>query len=323
MKRLALALCACLLAALTTSLHAADAVWPSKPIRIIISFSPGALTDVIARMYGNELSKRLNVPVIVENNAGAGGVIASQNLAASAPDGYTLLFVSSGHAVNPALKKSLPFNTTADFAGVALVASSPTLVITNGNSSFKSFGDLIDFARKKPGVLNYGSAGVGSATHLAGEYLLMEACIKMNHIPYKGVQEAVSEVFAARIDTAFPPIALALPFIRDGRLRALAITGSKRSELLPAVPTVAELGYKDFDYGIWYAFVTRAGVPKPILTRMAGEIRKISEMPEIQAKMKSQGLELSNLELGEFDKYIASEMSKFSRIVKAAGIQPD
>ena len=301
----------------------AQEAWPSKPIKILIPFSPGALTDVIARMYGVELSKKLGVPVVIENIPGAGGVTAGRTLKSLPADGHTMMFVSSGHAVNPSLKKSLPFDTAKDFSGIALVGSSPALVIVNANSPFKTLGELIDYGKKNPDKLNYGSAGIGSATHLAGEYFLMETGIKLSHIPYKGVQEAVSEVYAQRIDTAFPPIALALPFINDGRIRALANTGSKRSDLLPNVPTVSESGYKDFDYRIWYAFVASSSVPKKIMNRLAEEIKNISANPEIIAKFQSQGLDPSDIALDNFDKYIALEITKFAKIVKAAGIQPD
>ncbi|MBU3594301.1 tripartite tricarboxylate transporter substrate binding protein [Polynucleobacter sp. 71A-WALBACH] len=297
--------------------------WPSKPIKILIPFSPGALTDVIARMYGVELSKKFGVSVIIENISGAGGVTAGKILKSLPADGYTLMFVSSGHAVNPSLKKELPFNTLKDFSGVALVASSPALIIVNANSQFKTLGELIEYSKKNPDKLNYGSAGIGSATHLAGEYFLMETNIKLTHIPYKGVQEAVSEVFAQRIDTAFPPIALALPFINDGRIRALANTGARRSSLLPNVPTVAESGYKDFDYRIWYGFVMRSNAPKNIMDKFANEIKLISMNPEIIAKFESQGLEPSDIYMDAFDKYIGSEINKFGKIIKAAGIQPD
>ncbi|WP_062309773.1 Bug family tripartite tricarboxylate transporter substrate binding protein [Polynucleobacter sinensis] len=297
--------------------------WPTKPIKILIPFSPGALTDVIARMYGVELSKKLGIPVVIENIAGAGGVTAAKMLKSMPADGYTLMFVSSGHAVNPGLKRELPFNTQKDFSGVALVASSPALIIVNANSQFKTLGDLIDFSKKNPDKLNYGSAGIGSATHLAGEYFLMETNVKLTHIPYKGVQEAVSEVYAQRIDTAFPPIALALPFINDGRIRALANTGSKRSNLLPNVPTVSESGYRDFDYRIWYGFVMRSNSPKNIVEKLANEIKQVSINPEIISKFQAQGLEPSDLYTDAFDKYIGNEIGKFGKIIKAAGIQPD
>jgi tripartite-type tricarboxylate transporter receptor subunit TctC len=307
----------------STLLAQSDSRWPNSNIKILVPFSPGALTDIIARMYSTELSKRLGVSVIVENKPGAGGVIAAQTLIASPADGNTLMLVSSGHAANPALKANLPFDTMKDMSGVALVASSPTLVVVNNNSPYKNLNELISAAKKQPNVINFGSAGIGSGTHLGGEYLLLEAGIKMNHIPYKGVQEAVSEVISGRLDVAFPPIALALPFIKDGRIRALAVTGNRRSELLPNVPTVAELGYKDFDYRLWYAFVAKSGTPPTRLTRLVNEIKAVTDLPEIQEKMKLQGLDPAHLQLSEFDKYIASEITKLGRIVKASGIKPE
>jgi tripartite-type tricarboxylate transporter receptor subunit TctC len=274
-------------------------------------------------MYAVELSKRLGVSVIVENKPGAGGVIAAQTLIASPADGNTLMLVSSGHAANPALKANLPFDTMRDMSGVVLVASSPTLVIVGANSPYKTLNELITAAKKRPNSINFGSAGIGSGTHLGGEYLLLETGVKMDHIPYKGVQEAVSEVIAGRLDVAFPPIALALPFVRDGRIRAVAVTGSKRSDLLPNTPTVAEIGYKDFDYRLWYAFISKSGTPSPILARLAKEIKAVTDLPEIQEKMKMQGLDPAHIQLAEFDRYIASEINKLGRIVKASGIKPD
>jgi tripartite-type tricarboxylate transporter receptor subunit TctC len=300
-----------------------DSKWPSSPIKILIPFSPGALTDIVARMYGVELSKRLNVSVVVENKPGAGGIIAAQNLISSPADGHTMMLVSSGHAANPALKANLPFDTLRDMSGVVLVASSPTVVIVGANSPYKTLSDLIVAAKKQPNFINFGSAGVGSGTHLGGEYVSLETGIKMTHIPYKGVQEAVTEVIAGRLDVAFPPIALALPFIKDGRIRALALTGNKRSDLLPNVPTVAELGYRDFDYRLWYAFISKSGTQAPILARLSNEIKAVTDLPEIQEKMKMQGLEPAHIQLADFDKYIASEIVKLGRIVKASGIKPD
>jgi tripartite-type tricarboxylate transporter receptor subunit TctC len=274
-------------------------------------------------MYGVEISKRLNVSVVVENKPGAGGIIAAQTLISSPADGNTMMLVSSGHAANPALKANLPFDTMRDMSGVVLVASSPTVVIVGANSPYKTLNDLIAAAKKQPNFINFGSAGVGSGTHLGGEYLSLETGIKMTHIPYKGVQEAVTEVIAGRLDVAFPPIALALPFIKDGRIRALALTSNKRSVLLPNVPTVAELGYKDFDYRLWYAFISKSGTQAPILARLSNEIKAVTDLPEIQEKMKMQGLEPTHIQLADFDKYIASEIVKLGRIVKASGIKPD
>ncbi len=195
-----------LLAVLTLAAGAAwsqDAKFPAKPVKILVPFSPGALTDVLARIYAERLTQRLGQSVIVENKPGSGGILATQAMLAAPADGYTLQFVSSSHAVNPTLYAKLPYDTLRDIAGVALVGSSPSVIVTSPELGIKSLGELIAMAKQQPGKLNYGSAGVGAATHLVGEYLKAQAQIDLVHIPYKGVQEAVAEVMAGRIQVAF------------------------------------------------------------------------------------------------------------------------
>ena len=205
-------------------------------MRIIVPFSAGALTDTLARMYAEELTKRLGQPVVVENKPGSGGIPATQAMLAARPDGYTYQMVSSSHAVNPTLFSKLPYDTLRDTSGVALVASSPTVAVVNPASGIKTLQEFIAASKKKPGGLNYGSAGIGSSTHLVAEYLRDEAKVDMVHVPYKGVQEAVTEVMAGRIDIAFPPIALALPQMKAGRIVGIAQTGPQRSPLSPRCP---------------------------------------------------------------------------------------
>jgi len=293
--------------------------YPSKPVRIIVPFSAGALTDVIARIYAEKLGAELGQTFVVENKPGVGGVVASQALLNGPADGYALMFVSSSHAVNPSLQAKLPYDTRKDFAGVALIASSPTVVAVRPDLPARTLQDLIALARKEPGKLNFGSAGAGSATHLVGAYLAGEADIEMTHIPYKGVQEAVAEAMAGRIDVAFPPIALALPQLQAGKIRALAVTGPQRSPLLPDVPTVAESGIKGFDYSIWYGAVAKAGTPRPVLEKLAAAIRKIGKMPDVQKQLNNQGLVADDLQLDTFDRYIDKEIDKLGGIVKASG----
>lgn len=297
--------------------------FPSKPLKILVPFSPGALTDIIARIYAEKLSTRLGQPVVVENRPGAGGILASQWLLNSPADGYTLLFVSSSHAVNPSLNRKLPYDTARDFSGVALIASSPSVVVVNAAHPAKSLQDLIAMAKQKPDRLTYGSAGIGAATHLVGEYFDNEAGIKMLHIPYKGVQEAVQEVMSGRLDVAYPPIALALPYIKSGHIRALGVTSQERTPLMPDTPTVAEQGLPGFDYSIWYALVASSKVPQPKLEILAREIRQVGELPDVREKLTRQGLVLKAVVLGEFDQFIAKEMKNLGRIVKVAGVKPE
>ncbi|HMN80556.1 MAG TPA: tripartite tricarboxylate transporter substrate binding protein [Burkholderiaceae bacterium] len=292
-----------------------------RPLRVIVPFSAGALTDVIARLYAEKLSTRIGQSVIVENKPGAAGVIASQALLALPADGHALMAVSSSHAVNPSLHERLPYDTLNDFAGVALVAASPCVVIVNPSLGVKTMAELVALAKSKPGSLTYGSAGNGAATHLVAEYFAKETGTRWVHVPYKGVQEAVAEVVAGRIDAAFPPIALAAPMIRGNRLLALALTGTERNEQLAGVPTVAESGAPGFDYRIWYAFVAAAKSPRPVVERIAAELRAITGLPDVREKMVSQGLTPTVVTLGEFDGYIRTEIDKLGRIVRGSNIR--
>jgi len=321
-------LLAAAIAAATIPAHAQEDKFPSKTVRIIVPFSAGALTDTLARMYAEELTKRFNQPVVVENKPGSGGIPATQAMLSQA-DGYTYQMVSSGHAVNPTLFSKLPYDTLRDTAGVALVASSPTVVVVNPASGIRTLSELIAAAKAKQGGLNYGSAGIGSSTHLVAEYLRDEAKIAMVHVPYKGVQEAVTEVLAGRIDVAFPPIALAMPQMKAGRVVGIAQTGPQRSALISDIPTVQEQGLKGFDYSIWYALIAPSKAPRAALERMAREIREIREIrdisarPAVREKMQQQGLVQNLLTLDEFDRYIRSEVDKQGRLVKASGAKAD
>ncbi len=310
-------------AAASPLLFAAEGSFPTKAIKIVVPFSAGALTDIIARIYAAQLSPMLGQPVIVENKPGAGGVTASQHVLNAPADGHTLLFVSSAHAANPALRKNLPYRTEKDFAGLALLATSPSLVIVPETHPARTLEELIQAGKQRPGSLTYGSAGVGSATHLAGEYFRSEAKLQMVHVPYKGVQEAVTGVIAGQLDLAFPPIALALPMLKAGRVRALAVTSPTRIQAMPDLPTVAEKGFPGYDSSIWYALVASAATPKPAMDQLAQNVLRISAMPEIADKMRSQGLILEKLTLAKFDAFIETDIRKLAVLVRNSGIQPE
>lgn len=310
-------------AAASPLLFAAEGGFPTKAIKIVVPFSAGALTDIIARIYAAQLSPMLGQPVIVENKPGAGGVTASQLVLNAPADGHTLLFVSSAHAANPALRKNLPYRTEKDFAGLALLATSPSLVIVPETHPARTLEDLIQAGKQRPGSLTYGSAGVGSATHLAGEYFRSEAKLQMVHVPYKGVQEAVTGVIAGQLDLAFPPIALALPMLKAGRVRALAVTSPTRIQAMPDLPTVAEKGFPGYASSIWYALVASAATPKPAMDQLAQNVLRVSAMPEIADKLRSQGLILEKLTLAQFDAFIETDIRKLAALVRNSGIQPE
>ncbi|MCD0502722.1 tripartite tricarboxylate transporter substrate binding protein [Bordetella petrii] len=286
-------------------------------MKIIVPFSPGALIDIIARIYAEKMGALLGQPVVVENKPGAGGMVGAQRTLAEPVDKNTMLFVSSSYVVIPAVNDKMPYDTLKDFSGIASIASSPTLVVANSKSPYPGLQELIDAARKPGAHLTYGSAGVNSATDLVGRYFNQRAGIQLEHIPYKGVQEGVAEVAAGRVDVSFPPIALALPFINSGQLKALAVTSPKRSSLLPDTPTVAEIGLGDFDYSIWYGVVMNARTASQVKQKLADIIAKVSQDPAVREQLTRQGLVPENRRLGEFDTYIAREMDKFNKILKA------
>lgn len=323
MLRIAPLLCAALLALTAPGAHAQDEKYPAKTIRIIVPFSAGALTDTLARLYAEQLSHRLGQPVIVENKPGSGGIPAMQAMLAAPADGYTLEMVSSSHTVNPTLFKALPYDTLKDVSGVALVASSPTVAVVNPKLGVKTLPQFIALAKARPGALNYGSAGIGSSTHLVAEYLRKEAGIDMAHVPYKGVQEAVTEVLAGRIDIAFPPVALALPQVRAGNIVAIAQTGSERSPMMPDVPTAQQSGLAGFDYSIWYALLAPSRTPRPILQKLAAEVKEISAMPQVRERLAQQGVVPQNLYLEEFDRFIRADVEKQGVLVKMSGARAD
>lgn len=295
----------------------------SQPVRILVPFSAGALTDVIARLYADKLTPILGRPVIVENRPGAGGVTATQALAAAPADGKTWLFVSSAHATNPALRLKLPYDTQKDFSGLALVASSPSVVIVNAAHPAKTLTEFIAAAKRAPGSMSFGSAGIGAATHLAAEYFMAETGTKLLHVPYKGVQEAVSAVVGGQLDTAFPPVALAMSLIKSGQLRALAVTSPERVPVMADVPTMVEQGFANYDSSIWYALVLSSAVPKAVMETLARQVREVGSQPDMLAKLRSQGLIPKQLMLHDFDKFIADEIKLADRLVKASGYKPE
>jgi len=305
----------CLIAGAAT----AQERYPNRPVRMVVPFSAGTLVDIIGRWYAQDLTRRMGQNVIVDNRAGAGGTVGSAMVASANPDGHTLLMISSGHAVNPSLYAKLPYDTLRDFASVAVVATSPTVLVINPELGPKTVKDFIAYAKQQAGKLNYGSAGVGSATHLAPEYFRQVAGFAITHVPFKGVQEAVTEVIAGRVHAAFPPVALALSQVRSGRLLALAVTGAERSSLLPNVPTVQESGYPGFDLGIWYGLFAPVRTPQAVLGRLAQEIRAITDQPDIRERMSSQAIVPLHLTLKDADAFVASEVEKMGRLIKASG----
>jgi tripartite-type tricarboxylate transporter receptor subunit TctC len=294
--------------------------FPSKAVRMIVPFSAGALIDILARMYGERMSQTMGQAFVVENRPGAGGVPATQALLALPPDGHSMLFISSAHSVAPLMQK-LPYDTVNDFSGVALLANAPSLIVVPADHPARTLAQFIEIAKSKPGGMNFGSAGVASATHLAGEQFAQDAGIRFVHVPFKGVQEAVNEVAAGRLDVAFPPPGLASVLMKAGKIRALAVTSPERLPLMPEIPTVAESGIPNFEYAITYGVIMSSKTPKQHLKFFADEFRALTRTPEIRDKLIAQGMIPRELVLADFDAYIARETDKLGRIVKAGNFK--
>ena len=294
--------------------------YPTRPIKVIVPLSPGTTTDIVARTVAERLSARLGQPVVVENRQGAGGLVAAQAALSSAPDGYTILMVNSQHVINPAVYKTLPYDTLRDFTGVALVAEAPTMVVVTPKLGVRTLKEFIALAKQKPDAINYASSGVGSQTHLAGAYFASQAGISMVHVPYKASSEVVSDILAGRVQATFAPAAFLLGPVRDGKLLALAVTTKSPMRTPIEVPSVSDAAIPGFEYATWFGFVVPARVPAQVVERLARAMQNVAEEEEVKAKFQAQGIVSRTLGSREFDAYMKADMDRLSPIIKAAGV---
>ena len=295
--------------------------YPDKPIRVIVPFTAGSGTDIVARTVGEAMARGLGQPLIIENRPGAGGTIGAAQVAKSTPDGYTLLIHSAGHVANASIYPGLPYDTIKDFAGITPLASLPNVLIVSPAKGFKSVKDLVDKARANPGVLNYGSAGMGSATHMNAEIFRLSAKFDAQHVPFKGTPEAMTETATGRLDFFFAPLSSALQLIKDGRLQALAVGTAHRSPILPNVPTTIEAGYPQSDYVFWVALLAPAGTPRAIIDRLNAEALKALANPEVKEKLAVLGAEPMPMTPAAFDAFIKAETARMADVVKSANIK--
>jgi tripartite-type tricarboxylate transporter receptor subunit TctC len=295
--------------------------YPGKPVRIVVPFTAGSATDILARTVGQKLSELWSQQVIVDNRAGAGGTIGAAQVAKSPPDGYTLMVHSAAQAVNPFIYPGLPYDTLKDFVQVAALAGQPNVLVTAPTSGYKSLADLLTDAKKRPGTLNFGSAGIGSGTHINGEKFKLAAAIDVAHIPYKGTPEALTDTMAGRVAFFFSPISAALPHVREGKLVALAVSSGKRASTLPNVPTVAESGLPGFDYNLWVAVFAPAGTPADVVEKINRDVNRVLRDGEVQQRMAALGAEPMPMTPAEFDRFMRSEMDEAAKVVKAAAIK--
>jgi tripartite-type tricarboxylate transporter receptor subunit TctC len=295
--------------------------WPSRGIRVIVPFSAGSTADIVARLVLEPVSQQLGQSIVVENRGGAGGTIGAGAVARADPDGYTLLVNSSAHSATPAIYPNAAFDTARDFAAVASLGSSPNVFVMAPEKGIRTLKDLVAAAKAKPGTINYSSAGVGSGTHISAERFRFAAGFDAQHIPFRGMPEALTEVMTARVDFSCSSIAAALPFIRDGKLVALAVTTPKRSSVLPDTPTTTELGYKESDYTFWTGMFAPVKTPREIVERLNGEVQKAVKAPSVREKLAAQGVDPMPVTPAEFDAIVKAEIEATIALVKAAGIK--
>src|SRR5262249_6725523 len=301
----------------------AAAEYPSHPIHILVGLSAGSTSDILARTLGQKMNDAWGEPVIVDNRPSAGGISAASAVASAAPDGYTLLLVSAGHAATAAMFTKLPYDTLKDFAGVGRIANVPSILVVSPTLGVKSVRELIALARTKPGKLNFSSPGIGSANHLAGELFTSLAGIQAVHVPYKGTPEAMMAVMSDSIQFNFSPVTNVTPLSHDGKLLALAASTGKRVASMPDLPTVAEAGLPGDRFEPLDGMIRPPHTPRAILEKLSHEIALIVELPDVKDKLRNLGAEPAPTSPEAFDGLVRSEVAKFGNIVRAAHIRPE
>ena len=311
---------AALLAAVSVA-HAQES-YPSRPVRLILPFPPGGPTDILGRLISERLGAQLGQPVVTENRGGAGGNVGAEAAAKSPADGYTIVLVAPSLAISPTLYPKLNYDPVKDFAPISLVATVPNVVLTQ-TSHPATLREFIAAARAKPGTMNFGSGGSGTSNHLAGELFNLLTGAKLTHVPYKGVNLAMQDVIAGRIDFVVIGVPAAAPHVKAGRLRPLAVIAPQRLPALPEVPTVAEAGLPGFEVTTWYGILAPAGTPRPIVARLNSELIKVMQSPEMKERLAGIGTDPVTNTPEEFAAYIKAEIAKWGDVIRKAGLKAD
>jgi tripartite-type tricarboxylate transporter receptor subunit TctC len=299
------------------------AEYPARPIRIVVPFTAGSASDLLARMIGPKLSEASGQQVIVDNRPSAGGTVAGKIVATAPPDGHTLLLSSSAFAVSAALYQNLPYDSLRDFKGISQIVETATALVVSPSLGAKTVKDLIAIARQKPGELNFGSSGIGSGTHFAAEFFNLAAGIKATHIPYKGTPEVITDTVTGRLHYAMSPLLAAVPQTRSGRLLMIGVTSSQRLPILPDVPTIAEAALPGFESMGWFGILTPARTPRPVVEKLNAEIRRIIAMADIQERISRDGSTPKTSTPEAFDKFVRDEIAVRKKVFQAAGVKPD
>jgi len=298
------------------------ASYPSKPIRMIVPFTPGSATDVMGRLVAERLTAAWGQPVVVDNKPGAGGTIGIRETARAEPDGYTIVVVSSGHAVNHVLYKDLGYDTLKDFAGVALLGSLPSVLIVPPSLGVKSVKELVAAAKAKPGEFNYATAGVGSGAHVSIEKFNVAAGIKAVHVPLKGTPPILTETMAGRVQYGYVPAVSGMGVIKEGKVTPLAVSTAKRIDALPDVPTIAEAGFPEAENTFWVAMLAPAKTPRDIVAKLNAEVNRALQAPDMKEKLAKLGTEPMRMSPEELDRFVASEYRDLGDVMVKAGLTP-
>jgi tripartite-type tricarboxylate transporter receptor subunit TctC len=301
----------------------ADAqTWPARPLRVIVPFPAGTITDLVPRLVFEQVSAQLGQSIVVENRPGAGGTTAAGFVAKADGDGYTILVNSSAHTIAPTLYPSLGYDPATDFSAVAALGLVPSVLVVSRTRGFATIADFVAAAKAKPGALNFGSAGVGTATHLSAMRFLSSTGIEAVHIPFKGGPEAMKEIIAGRLDFFLAPVGNALPHVQDGALMALVVNSAQRSAALPDVPTTREAGFVDAEYPFWIGMFVPAKTPRAIVETLHGEVAKALTTPTLRARLAALGVDRMTMSPGEMDTFVRKQIAADAELAKAAGIKP-
>jgi tripartite-type tricarboxylate transporter receptor subunit TctC len=311
-----------LLALLLPGLVTAQDAYPSRPVRFILPFPPGGPTDILGRLIAERLTAQLGQPVVIENRGGAGGNVGAEAAAKAAPDGYTIVLVAPSLAISPTLYAKLNYDPVKDLAPISLVATVPNVVVTQAAYP-ATLREFIAAAKAKPGGMNFGSGGSGTSNHLAGELFNILTGAKLTHVPYKGVNLAMQDVIAGRIDFVVIGVPAAAPHVKSGKLRALAVIAPQRLPALPEVPTVAEAGLPGFEVTTWYGILAPAGTPRPIVARLNTELVKVMHSPEMKERLAGIGTDPVTSTPEEFAAYIQAEIGKWGEVIRKANLRAD
>ena len=297
--------------------------FPTKPVRMIVPFAPGGATDYMARAIAQKMSESIGQPVVVENKPGANAILGTDLVAKAAPDGHTLFLCAFGHATNPYLVAKLPYDTLKDLAPVTLLVTGPLMLIANPSLPANNVKELIAYLKANPDKLNYATGGIGSSQHFAAELMMNMTGTKMTHVAYKGTAPAYVDLLSGATSLMFDNLVTALPQVKAGKLKALAVTPAQRASQAPEVPTMAEAGLAGYETGIWHGFLTTGGTPKATVERLNKEIVRAVNLPDVKDAFIARGLLPVGNSPGEFDAFIRNEMAKWSKIIKEAGIKAE